>query len=333
MFGAEASALPVSSRNGPTVGYQSVMASMPARLLSTSVKATESLSWVHRCVLPSRLRQRMVGLRDGMREGPSTRLEEMLVTEIQQAPPNGTPSWVDLGIPDHHQAMEFYGAVFGWEFMEGPPETGHYTMCLVRGKPVAAVMKNPDPDATEVWWNVYFATNDCDGTVKRVTDAGGQIPMAPMDVMDQGRMAICSDPVGGQFGLWEGRAHIGAGIVNEPGALAWNELVTAQPAEACEFYTAVFDYTLEKISDGGDYTVVHRPDGTVVGGIQGDTAAPKSSWLTYFAVEDTDAALDRATTAGGTITVSAQDTPYGRMAGLRDPFGAEFRIIQLAIPD
>jgi hypothetical protein len=42
-------------------------------------------------------------------------------------------------------------------------------------------------------------------------------------------MAIVRDPVGAQFGLWQGRAHIGAEIVNEPGSLVRNDLVTPTP--------------------------------------------------------------------------------------------------------
>ncbi|MFI6869043.1 VOC family protein [Nocardia sp. NPDC050406] len=251
--------------------------------------------------------------------------------ELTQAPPNGTPSWVDLGIPDLERAMEFYGAVFGWEFEEGPAETGRYTMCLVRGKPVAAMMPNPDPDASEFWWSVYFATDDCDGTAKRITDAGGQVPMEPMDVMDKGRMAIAFDTTGGQFGLWQGRAHIGAEIVNEPGSIVWNELFTARPEPARDFYVAVFDHTPEPLPEF-DFTVLHRPDERPIGGIQAEPSAPKSRWVTYFEIEDVDAALRRATEAGGGVSLAAEDTPFGRIAGIRDPFGAEFRIMKSAQP-
>ncbi|MBL1078355.1 VOC family protein [Nocardia sp. 2] len=253
------------------------------------------------------------------------------MVEISQPQPYGTPTWVDLGVPDHRAAMEFYAAVFGWEFLEGPAEMGYYTMCLVRGKPVAALMKNPDPEATEFWWNMYFATDDVDGTLKRISDAGGRIPMAAMDITDQGRTAIGVDPVGGQFGLWEGRAHIGAQIVNEPGTLVWNELLTAQPQPAREFYSTVFEFRLEPLPDI-DYTVLHRADDRAVGGIEGDPTGSKPLWVTYFEVADTDATVDRATTAGATVTLTAQDTPFGRIAGLRDPFGADFRIIRSAPP-
>ena len=57
------------------------------------------------------------------------------VTENQ---PDGTPTWIDLGIPDLEGAMRFYGALFGWDFEVGPPESGRYTQCLLGGRRVAA---------------------------------------------------------------------------------------------------------------------------------------------------------------------------------------------------
>src|SRR6266508_2608216 len=148
------------------------------------------------------------------------------VTENQ---PDGTPTWIDLGVPDLERAMGFYGSLFGWEFEVGPAPTGHYTTCLLHGRRVAAIAQDPDPDATGHWWNMYLATGDCDGTARRITDAGGTLVQAPTDVMDQGRMALAVDPVGARFGLWQGRAHIGAQVVNEPGSLVRNDLVTPTP--------------------------------------------------------------------------------------------------------
>jgi len=249
------------------------------------------------------------------------------VSEVTTSQPNGTPTWIDLGIPDLDRAMEFYGALFGWEFDVGPEEVGRYTMCLLRGKPVAAMMPNPDQDATEFWWNMYLATDDCDGTAKRIADAGGTVLQAPMDVMDQGRMAIAKDPVGAQFGLWEARAFVGAQLVNEPNAWLRNDLVTPMPEPARTFYSSVFDYTLEGNPDlpGVDFTFLRRPDGHEIGGIIGDPAAGSSRWTTLFLVEDTDAAVERARAAGGQAS-EPTDMVYGRTAEITDPFGTGFSI-------
>jgi predicted enzyme related to lactoylglutathione lyase len=248
-----------------------------------------------------------------------------LVTENQ---PDGTPTWIDLGVPDLDRAMAFYGSLFGWEFDVGPAATGHYTTCLLRGQRVAALARDPDPDATRRWWNVYLATADCDATARRVTDAGGTLVQGPMDLMDQGRVALADDPVGARFGLWEGRAHIGAQVVNEPGSLVRNDLVTPTPEPARAFYAAVFGFALDRNEDlpDFDFTFLRRPDGHEIGGVMGLPDALRSAWTTTFEVADTDAVVERAA-AGGGGAGAPEDFLYGRMATITDPFGAEFSVI------
>jgi uncharacterized protein len=241
--------------------------------------------------------------------------------------PEGTPTWIDLGIPDLQRAMDFYGPLFGWEFDIGPPEAGHYTTCRLNGRRAAALARNVGPDADRFWWNVYLATDDCDRTAARIRAAGGEVVTEPMDVMDQGRMAIARDPAGAQFGLWQGMAHIGCEVVNEPGALVRNDLITAEPERARPFYADVFGFTLDANADlpGFDFTFLRRPDGHEVGGIMGVPGAP-SAWSTTFEVADTDAVVRQAR-AGGGQTGDPEDFVYGRMATITDPFGAEFSVI------
>ena len=115
---------------------------------------------------------------------------------ITENAPDGTPTWIDIGIPDLDRAMAFYGSLFGWDFDVGPAEFGRYTTCLLRGEPVAAMMPNLDEGATRFWWNVYLATADCDRTAERITAAGGTLVAEPMDAMEHGRMAIARGPDG-----------------------------------------------------------------------------------------------------------------------------------------
>lgn len=249
--------------------------------------------------------------------------------EVTANQPDGTPTWVDLGVPDVERAAAFYRAVFGWEIEIGPAETGYYSMCLLRGKAVAALSTPPGlaTDRPPVW-TMYFAASDVDGTGKRVTDAGGMLLMPPMDVMTAGRMALAADPTGAPFGLWQGRDHIGCELVNEPGALIRNDLVTTDPERARAFYRAVFDYTVEGNPDmpGADFTFLRRPDGHEIGGIMGEPTAPASLWNTTFEVADTDATVHAATAAGGTVE-NVEDMMYGRIALLHDPFGTAFSVI------
>ena len=247
----------------------------------------------------------------------------MIITETQ---PDGTPTWIDLGVPDLDRALDFYGALFGWQFDVGPAEYGRYTTAYVEGRRVAALA--PNPDATRCWWNVHLATADCDATAAAVERAGGSVVDPPADVLDQGRMAIVRDPAGGQFGLWQGRRHIGCERVNEPGTLLRNDLLTDRPDVTRPFYAEVFGFTLDENPDlsGFDFTFLRRPDGHEVGGIIGVAEGAGTSWSTTFEVEDTDAVVARAVAAGGTVGL-VDDMVYGRYASIADPFGAELAVI------
>jgi predicted enzyme related to lactoylglutathione lyase len=251
--------------------------------------------------------------------------------DVDTNQPLGTPTWIDLGVPDLDRALAFYGSVFGWEFEVGPEEFGRYTMCFLRGRRVAAISEVRNP-STPPLWTVYLATDDCDRTAERARAAGGELLMAPMNVADDGRMAIVRDPVGARFGLWQGRAHHGAELVNEPGTLVRNDLVTPDPGPAREFYAAVFEFTLDGNQDmpEADFTFLRRPDGHEVGGIMGAPGST-SAWATTFEVDGTDEAVRRALDAGGT-SEGATDFLYGRLATITDPFGAQFSIITRPAP-
>ena len=251
--------------------------------------------------------------------------------DVDTNQPLGTPTWLDLGVPDLDRALAFYGAVFGWDFDVGPEEYGRYTTCLLRGRRVAALSAEHDP-AAGYFWNVYLATPDCDRTVERAREAGGVLLTEPTDVMDLGRMATVRDPVGAQFALWEGRAHTGAQLVNEPGSLVRNDLVTPDPGPARDFYAAVFDFTLDGNQDMPefDFTFLRRPDGHEIGGIMG-TPGSVSAWATTFEVAGTDEAVERALAHGGSSD-GATDFLSGRLATITDPFGAQFSIITRPAP-
>jgi uncharacterized protein len=250
------------------------------------------------------------------------------MTKMTENHPYGTPCWVDIGVPDIRRAIEFYGAVFGWDITEGPAESGHYSMCRVDGRQVAAIALTQDPGSEAYWWNVYFASDDVDASAKRVVEAGGTIVMPPMDVMGQGWMAMAKDPSGAQFGLWRGLAHIGAELVAEPGAMCWAELTTPDSGSARAFYAAALDRPVRDMEvPGFDYATVKAGDADVAG-IWGNPGE-RARWTAYFSVDDTDAAVARAEAAGGGVIRSPEDSPYGRFAIVADPFGADFAVLRL----
>ncbi len=247
---------------------------------------------------------------------------------------DGVPSWIDLASPDPEASKAFYTDLFGWEAQTSPvPEAGGYTLFTLRGKQVAGMTPMMAPGQPPAW-TTYVNESDADGTVKRVTDAGGTVIAQPMDVMEQGRMAILADPTGAVLGIWQPGAHTGAQLVNEPGAYCWSELATRDPERATAFYTAVFGWEASSEPMGPMQYTEFKAHGQSVAGMfpLGDTmpADIPSYWGVYIAVADCDATVAIATSLGASIVTAAMDIPVGRFAGLRDPQGAYFSVIKLA---
>ena len=94
----------------------------------------------------------------------------------------------------------------------------------------------------------------------------------PFDVLDAGRMAFAGDPTGGVFGVWQAGAHKGAQLVNEPGTWNWSELATRDVATARAFYSAVFGWASEELTDVPGGYHVQTIDGHRVAGILPDLA-------------------------------------------------------------
>jgi predicted enzyme related to lactoylglutathione lyase len=257
------------------------------------------------------------------------------MSEVSEYTP-GTPSWVDLGTPDIDATVAFYGGLFGWDVpeSENPEQTGGYRIAMLRGKAVAGVMplmQEGQPPA----WSTYVSVDDADAAAASVREAGGQVVAEPMDVMELGRMGVFADPSGAYFGVWQPRSFAGAGIVNEAGALSWNELNTRDPDAAKGFYAAVFGWKTRDFEMAeGTYLTVHRGDDDhSVGGImdiRGRVPAEvPNHWHVYFAVDDTDATVAKAKELGGGVAVEPMDIPdVGRFAILTDPHGAAFAVIQ-----
>ena len=246
----------------------------------------------------------------------------------------GTPNWVDLGTPDQDAAAEFYGPLFGWTFDEGenPEATGGYRSAMLRDQPVGGVMKlmqEGQPPA----WSTYVSVEDADATMAAVNANGGTTIVEPMDVLEIGRMAFFSDPTGAVCGIWQPRSFVGAGRVNEPGAFAWNELGTRDPEAAKAFYGAVFGWSTVEHDMGemGTYTEWKLGEDPVGGMMDISGRMPDAvpaHWLVYFAVEDTDAAVEQVKGSGGEVRFGPIDIPAGRFAVIADPLGAVFAVIQ-----
>jgi predicted enzyme related to lactoylglutathione lyase len=270
--------------------------------------------------------------------------------------PQGVPSWVDTVAHDLDEAMHFYAGLFGWEFTDAIPAEapGNYLIATLDGTDVAAI-GSPDSDDEAATWRTYIAVDDADSTVKAVEAAGGSVTLAPVDAGPGGRQAVCVDPRGAEFRLWQARKRLGAQLVNVPGAWNFSDLQTTDPHAAAAFYSPLFGW---EIDDVGFATIVRRPGygdhlaATVDPDIrqrQSDVGTPPGfedavawmgiipegqpeHWTVTFAVADRDASAETAGNLGGSV-LATEDSEWTRTATVRDPEGAELVLSQFTPPN
>lgn len=234
--------------------------------------------------------------------------------------PPGTFSWVELVTSDADAAKAFYTAVFGWDYRDNPIGDGMvYSTALVDGRAAGALYASAEQPPH---WNCYVTVESVDEAARRAGELGATVMAEPFDVLDAGRMAVIADPTGAALALWEPRSHIGASVVNQPGALTWNDLVTPDPDAAGRFYGSLFGWTTMKIPGAGGYRVIRNGERSNGGMLAREGMPP--SWLPYFGHEDLDGLVGRVAELGGRALSEPVAVPSGRFALFADPQGAVF---------
>jgi len=247
--------------------------------------------------------------------------------------PVGSPCWTDLWTSDVEGSRAFYKELFGWEAQEPSSEFGGYFMFTRDGVPIAGAMGSMGDMPADDTWKIYLASDGIDKTVKAAEAEGAQIVGPPMAVADLGTQAVLIDPTGAQLGTWEPGTFPGFTVLNEHGAPSWFELHTRAHASAVAFYRSVFGWDVNTVGDSDEfrYTTMRGPGGEgELAGIMDATAflpaAVPAHWSIYWEVEDAQVTVAKVKALGGSVVVDVEDTPYGRLATVTDPAGAQFKL-------
>ncbi|MGV8846623.1 VOC family protein [Tessaracoccus sp.] len=111
-----------------------------------------------------------------------------------------------------------------------------------------------------------------------------------------------------------------------PGEPVWVELNTPDMEKASAFYGSLFGWTFEDEGlDFGHYNTIRLGTGMVAGAmeIHPDVPGVPPSFTVYLAARDVHETAERATAAGGRVTVGPTEIPgRGTMAYVQDPTGA-----------
>jgi predicted enzyme related to lactoylglutathione lyase len=247
------------------------------------------------------------------------------------------PGWIDLGSPDPAASAEFYRKVFGWSAESaGASESGGYMMLRKDGKAVGGLGGLGDPSAHPDW-TVYVRVPDAAATVRSAESLGARVRVPYEQVGEEGGMAHLTDPTGAEFALWQPGTFTGLEAACQEDSLLWVELYTHDPEAAKRFYGEVFGWQTEAYTmPEGNYDMwtTNPGQGTdAFGGmmrITEDLPFQEEKWVPYFMVADTDATVNRAAEAGGSVLMPAVDAPPGRLAALADQFGARFNLLKPA---
>lgn len=244
------------------------------------------------------------------------------------------PAWVDLATTDAEAARDFYSKLFGWSLeVSDDPQYGGYATAKLDDKSVAGIGPKQEGDQSPPAWSLYIGTDDVDELAKKVQDGGGSVIVQPLDVGDQGRMAVFADPSGAFISGWQtvGMSQFTAGI---PDAFGWAELNARGLDRAVTFYETVFGWTHSKqpFGEGEEYTQFEHDGQPIAGALEMDPQIPAeipSYWLIYFNADDVDARFQSAIELGGREMVGPTDMPGGRFAIVSDPQGAAFGILNV----
>ena len=110
------------------------------------------------------------------------------------------------------------------------------------------------------------------------------------------------------------------------GEFHWNEFISTDVEAAKTFFADSIGWTYNAMDMGTMTYWVAMKDDKPVGGLMpvpsGMPEGTPSHWMTYLAVDDVDARIEKAKAAGGTVISEPFDVPkVGRIAILRDPTG------------
>jgi predicted enzyme related to lactoylglutathione lyase len=244
--------------------------------------------------------------------------------------PAGAPVWFDLSTSDADKSAQFYSALFGWDVRDPGPNYGGYKNFLTHGAQIAGMMSNPGQEFPDGWM-IYLKSDDAEKTVEAVRAAGGSVMFEAMDVVDLGRMAVVVDPAGAAVGIWQASTMEGFEVENEPNAPVWWELHTRDYSGEVSFYQRAFGWQTEETGNSDDFRYTqYQVGGAEYAGIMDATAYLPDDvaalWEIYIGVDDVDDAAARAVELGGSIVLDPEDTPYGRLAKIKDPTGATIKL-------
>jgi predicted enzyme related to lactoylglutathione lyase len=252
--------------------------------------------------------------------------------------------WHDFNTKDVDGAKRFYSELFNWQFESS--ENASYVHIKAGDQMIGGLRQSGPHEHGPASWLGYVGVDDVNATVAAVTAHGGKVYMPTTVMANVGTFAVVADPLGAAFAPWksarpgEDREPTGKPA---PYTFCWDELLTSNVETATRFYGEILGWRVEKLDmPGMQYTLLKRTgvkdemgaDKNAGGVMQSPRDAPHPPfWLTYVAVPDADATIEKAKRLGAQIMMGPMDIPnVGRFAVMLDPQKAAIAVLAAAPP-
>jgi hypothetical protein len=245
--------------------------------------------------------------------------------------------WHDLITSTPEASKQFYGLLFGWEFVDlgvdlGLGRTVNYTLIRNRGRLIGGMVDanrlgRPDPKKLSQWV-VVMSVADVTAAVAEVRKAGGKILTPPTDVEARGEIALVEDNQGATLALLHTRDGDPHNQAVADGDFLWDEVWPDDVASATAFYAGLTGLTAgtRELSNGREYHYMGSADAPRFGVLHRPIDWLPPTWVSYLRVGNVASIVARVPQLGGTVLVPEQDRAGQRVAMIAGPSGAGIAI-------
>lgn len=112
--------------------------------------------------------------------------------------------WNELATSNIQAAKDFYGEVFGWEFVDHKMGDGTtYTLVKLNDKEIAGMWVIPKEKEIPPHWMAYILVENLEKSLEKASANGATIVKPASKAGDFGYFAIIKDPTNAYVALWQ----------------------------------------------------------------------------------------------------------------------------------
>ncbi|MCU0240233.1 MAG: VOC family protein [Pyrinomonadaceae bacterium] len=130
----------------------------------------------------------------------------------QGNPKHGEICWRELSSQNVEKAKLFYQELLGWNIEQSKVSTAQYDEIHFGESSIGGMMKI-DETWGETWdkipphWMTYIAVDNCDESIEKIKENGGNVCVPAFDAPNVGRISVVNDPSGATFSIIQFVSH------------------------------------------------------------------------------------------------------------------------------